>query len=102
MLGVPVTQTLVKALVLRGGADMASAQLSLSLQDKSQLERQRQEVQQRVDDLSKQITSCQAEEVLLKGSSASAEPEGVSDADVAAEKDLDQVTTQGAEAMAAM
>jgi len=92
MLGVPIAQTLVKAFVLRGGADMASTQLSLSLQDKSQLERQRQEIQKQVDDLSKQITVCYTEEVTLKRASGIAEPECVSDGmDAAAEKDLDQV-----------
>jgi len=101
MLGVPVTQTLIKAFVLRGGADMASAQLSLSLQDKSEIERQRAEAQRQVDDLNTQISACMAEETALKKSAGISKPD-LDGVDAAAEEDLDEVKRQGEDAIAAM
>merc|ERR1719326_760515 len=45
MMGLPITQVLVKAFLLRGTSDVASAQLSVTLHDKQQLEKDRKEAQ---------------------------------------------------------
>jgi len=66
MLGIPVMQILVKAFVLRGGADMVSSQLVVAADEKAALQRERDQAQSQVQALRSQIESCKAEEVALK------------------------------------
>jgi hypothetical protein len=64
-LGIPVAQTVVKAFLLRPESDMTSAQLAVANADKELLQKEREEVKQRIFMLDEQIKSCSAEKTEL-------------------------------------
>eukprot|EP00747_Dinoflagellata_sp_TGD_P183121 gnl/TRDRNA2_/TRDRNA2_37817_c0_seq1.p1 gnl/TRDRNA2_/TRDRNA2_37817_c0~~gnl/TRDRNA2_/TRDRNA2_37817_c0_seq1.p1 ORF type:complete len:797 (+),score=189.26 gnl/TRDRNA2_/TRDRNA2_37817_c0_seq1:358-2391(+) len=61
LMGLPVAQILVKAILLRGAGDTINAQYGLKLHEKTQLEKERAALQSQLDALEQQISSCESE-----------------------------------------
>merc|ERR1719420_2238320 len=66
MMGLPVAQLLVKALILRGTSETAEAQLAITVHEKDMLERERAELQKTMASLDKQIQACETTVEKLK------------------------------------
>lgn len=66
ILGVPVIQTLVKAFLLRGGMDLSSSQLAVAVNERANLEKEREKAQYRLNEVDSQLAACKAVEEALQ------------------------------------